>query len=258
MIPQQWNNLSQDEITIKFEEMAMKVSQMEDDEFEKFTQENGFKDPADWDHSKQEFYMSVAAKEGISYTQAVMNGTMIYQQHSVKANSATMGQAGGIMSPVEGVSLEQWAQVNAKIVSGGNVDDLIKTISCDKAKWDRVNNEWNTRMSNDTTFTIATVYGQAFTAPAAGAAPVDYEAICPYEKYMEVSVAMDIFTQQGHDPQKIISNFGFTLSEWTNIGAFWSKRFMEQTDKYYELHNKYDAEFRQKYSAGAANSDLEL
>jgi len=258
MIPNEWNNLSQDEITIKFEEMAMKVSQMSDDEFENYVKQNGFNDPSDWDHSKQEFYSSVAAKEGISFQQAVMNGTMLYQQHAVKANTATMGQAGGIMSPVEGVSLEQWAQVNAKIVSGGSVDDLIKTIGCDKAKWDRVNNEWNTRMANDTTFTIAQVYGKAFTAPAAGSAPVDYEAVCPYEKYMEVFVAMDIFSQQGHDPQKILSNFGFSLSEWTNIGAFWSKKFQEQTDKYYALHTKYDAEFRQKYSGGAANSDLEL
>jgi len=258
MIPKEWNNLSQEEITIKFEEMTMKMSELEDDEYDGFAQQNGFNDAAHWDHSKQEFYMSVAEKEGISYTQAVMNAGMLYQQRAVMVNTASMGQAGGIMEPVEGVTLEQWAQVNAKIVSGGNLDELVKTINCDKAKWDRVNNEWNTRMSNDTTFTIAQVYGKAFTAPAAGTAPVDYEAICPYEKYMEVFVAMDIFSQQGHDPQKILSNFGFSLSEWTNIGAFWTKRFQEQTDKYYELFNKYDQEFRQKYAAGASNSDLEL
>jgi len=76
--------------------------------------------------------------------------------------------ANPLLEPVEGITLDQWAQANAKLASGGTTDEVIKGLSIDAPKWDRVNNEWLTRMSNDTSFTIATKYSAAFNQSATG------------------------------------------------------------------------------------------
>ena len=63
-----------------------------------------------------------------------------------------------LLEPVEGITLDQWAEANAKIASGTATEEAIKSIGADMPKWDRVNAEWLTRMSNDTSFTISQKY----------------------------------------------------------------------------------------------------
>ena len=92
-------------------------------------------------------------------TQTLMMGEM---------NLRLEGELKGEIEPVEGVSLDAWAGAQAKIASGGAVDDAIKSLGIDKAKWERVSAEWNARMSRDTTTTIATAYGKAFMASGQG------------------------------------------------------------------------------------------
>ncbi|MBX7152792.1 hypothetical protein K1X84_14270 [bacterium] len=77
-------------------------------------------------------------------------------------------QASGELSPVEGVSLEDWALANAKIINGTGVNEILKILKIEQPQWDRINAEWNARMARDTTFAIATVYGQAFANAGQG------------------------------------------------------------------------------------------
>ena len=104
-----------------------------------------------------------------------------------------------ILDPVEGVSVEQWAEVNAKLASGTAAEEAIKDYGMDMPKWDRVNNEWTTRMSNDTSFVISQKYAAAFNSTATGnlgsGAGINAESV-PFEKFVESMVAQDVLGRQ--------------------------------------------------------------
>ena len=51
-----------------------------------------------------------------------------------------------LLEPVEGITLEQWAGVNGQLASGVSTEDAVKSLGVDMPKWDRVNNEWLSRM----------------------------------------------------------------------------------------------------------------
>ena len=101
-------------------------------------------------------------------TQAQMNARQ-------RASEAQMAQkraaSGDVLSPVEGVSLEQYAATSAKQASGMSQADFAQFLGSqgmDPAKWDRVSNEWMARMSRDTSGVISSAYAAAFAGGASG------------------------------------------------------------------------------------------
>ena len=126
---------------------------------------------------------------------------------------------------MEGVTLEQWAHMQAALAGGGNIDQLIAQARMDRPKWDRVSAEWMQRMSTDTTFTIATAYGNAFAgaaqgqygAQAAQAAAVGVggdlgaEPIS-FERFVEIQEAMSAGTRRGSTLTRCSRTSGCRLS----------------------------------------------
>jgi Family of unknown function (DUF6620) len=179
-----------------------------------------------------------------------------------KAHAMTgQGGGGGGLDPVEGVTIEQWAHVQAALASGGNIDQLIAQARMDRPKWDRVSAVWMQRMQTDTTATIATVYGNAFAgaaqgqygAQAARAAAVGVggnvgaEPI-PFELFVEIQEAMGAAARRGHDANAVLAHFGLSTVDWGNAGMFWSKRMQQEMTKYSELYTHYSDLYRAKYS----------
>jgi len=172
-----------------------------------------------------------------------------------------MGNAN--LEPFEGITLEQWASANAKLASGGKTEDVIKDLGVDMPKWDRVNNEWLTRMKNDTTFTISTKYAAAFTSSASGnlggGSAINADSF-PFEKYVECMVAQDVLGKQGRDAQDVLKDFGMTVADYSNVASFWSGKMMSDFSLVTKMM-QLDAEYRKKYSemsGGDAHSDLEF
>ncbi|MGA2667953.1 MAG: DUF6620 family protein [Ignavibacteria bacterium] len=168
-----------------------------------------------------------------------------------------------ILDPVEGITLEQWAEVNAKLASGTPAEEAIKSIAADMPKWDRVNNEWLTRMRNDTTFTISNKYAAAFNKGASGnlgsGSQVSADSF-PFEKYIEVMVAQDVLGKQGRDAQDVLKDFGLTVADYSNISSYWSGKMMSDFSLAAKMA-QLDAEFRKKYQSmapGSAHSDIEF
>ncbi len=130
-----------------------------------------------------------------------MKATQDYMMKGMQAQMGAGGKLAGEVEPVEGVSLELWAEQMVRVASGATIDDVCKTVGCDKAKWDRVSAEWNARMSRDTTATIAMAYGNAFTKaqakPGVGGSKYAQAAQTPgkgeppisLERYVEVMEA---------------------------------------------------------------------
>jgi hypothetical protein len=172
-----------------------------------------------------------------------------------------------ILDPVEGITLDQWAAVNAKLASGTSTDDAIKTIGCDAPKWDRVNAEWLTRMRNDTTFTISQKYSAAFNTNASGNLGSGAQVSAtgtgatgesfPFEKYIECMVAQDVLGKQGRDAQDVLKDFGLTVADYSNISAYWSGKMMSDFSLASRMM-QLDAEYRHKYNsmtAGQSNNE---
>lgn len=176
-----------------------------------------------------------------------------------------------ILDPVEGITLEQWAAVNAKIASGATAEEAIKGIEADMPKWDRVNAEWLTRMKNDTSFTISQKYAAAFNTNASGnlgsGAQVSSTGAggsgesFPFEKYIECMVAQDVLGKMGRDAQDVLKDFGLTVADYSNISAYWSGRMMSDFSLAAKM-GQLDAEYRYKYNQIAAsqpnNEDIQF
>ncbi len=257
-MPKGWENLSDDEILGKLGPVALEYNQRGEDE--SYLKEQGFENEDHLMGFTTYFQNMVAEKRGISILELVGQITQATQKHIV-SNAETMKGEGGIMEPVEGISCEDWAKVNAKIASGASVEDSIKIIGVDLAKWDIVNNEWMTRMSNDTTFTISQIYGNAFNASATGnlggTSDINEDNF-PYEKYVEVMVAQDKLTAIGKDPQLILASFGLSVVDWSNASAYWSQKFNQNVEKYYQQYTELTKKFEEKYKSGSVHDDIEF
>jgi hypothetical protein len=62
------------------------------------------------------------------------------------------------LEPIGGVTLEEWAKVEAALEAGAKLQPLIAQLHLDADTWANVAAAWHTRMNNDTSGRIATEY----------------------------------------------------------------------------------------------------
>lgn len=167
------------------------------------------------------------------------------------------------LEPIEGVSFEDWAAANAKLASGIKTEELIKSMGIDMPRWDRVNNEWLTRMKNDKTYTLAMKYSAVFNNNASGNLPNKKdinENTYPFEKYVEVIAAMDVLGRQGRDAQDVLKDFGLTAADYSNLSSFWSKKIMFSPLTLGTKMSTLLVEYQKKYEKqiGTQNEDIQF
>mgnify|MGYP003471372541 CR=1 FL=1 len=167
---------------------------------------------------------------------------------------------GSILDPVEGVTLEDRATANAKMTSGTAKDEICKLLGVDAPKWDRVNEEWLTRMKNDTSFTITTKYAAAFNQSASGnlgkGSASAAESIS-FEKYIESMVAQDVLGKQGRDAQDVLKDFGMTVADYSNVSSYWTGKMMTDFSLGMKMNNLMN-EYKAKYEAMKTDSHSDL
>ncbi|MBW1807045.1 MAG: hypothetical protein JRJ87_02540 [Deltaproteobacteria bacterium] len=179
----------------------------------------------------------------------------------------------GLMEPFEGVTIEMWAQAAAGMLA--NQDEasqaqMLAGLGMDRAKYDRANNEFQSRMQRDTTGAIATVYGQAFSGAqgitgGGGAGNVDGSAAqlgeepVSFEKYGEIAGAQAAWGETGQDVTGMLQQvFGIGVSEISAYGAYWSTKFQADVKlmmKHAELMDKYKAQYM---GGGGMDDDLDI
>ncbi len=182
--------------------------------------------------------------------------------------SQIAGQAAsGNLDPVEGIDIDTWAAGNAKIANGMSVEEVLTIVGTEKPLWDKASAEWNARMSQDTSATIATVYGNAFVNSNIGkfaSAGAEAEAkpaqgstsgniMEDFELYVKVMAHMGKGAEQGQDPQSILAIYGANLTDWASAGGHWTAQISTNTAmamQMAELMGKYNAEFE---GAGAGD-----
>lgn len=258
-LPAGWEDYTGKELRYHTTQLLLQISNVADGDSEARTL--GFKDE---DHfralheisNNSDYFPELLDAEG----NLDQGASTIEYQNSVREQAKDMEGEGEILAPIDGVSCATWASANAKIASNGDwTDEVLTIISGDRAKWDKVNNAWQERMSNDTSFVIAQIYGDAFNASATGnlggMADIN-ETNFPFEKYIEVSVAMKHMTDQGKDPQQALSLFDLTVADYSNVSTFWSNKQNENINYYHELRIQLEEKFDKKYEAGDLNDDI--
>jgi hypothetical protein len=187
-----------------------------------------------------------------------MNAVSDYMKAGMQQRAQPGGELADQFQPVEGVSLQDWARYQAKLAGGGDFDQVLASAGIDRARWERVSAEWNARMARDTTLTIATAYGQAFTSGAGGSfgqaaqSPGEGQPPIPLEKYVEAMEAQNAGAAQGKDATQILQSFGLSIIDWSNVSTWWSaylnanmlKNDAKLYHEYTALSQKYAAKYR--------------
>ena len=142
----------------------------------------------------------------------------------------------GLLSPVEGVSIEVYAQVTTQ-QANLSPDALLQVLAqhqMDRPKWERVSKGWMERMQTDTTGTVSTAFSNAFTA-ATAASGVPAESIT-FEQYAEISGAMSAWSKQGKDISAGLDRqFGMSAQDFSRISMHWSTKMQEDFSMYDRL-----------------------
>jgi hypothetical protein len=217
---------------------------------------------------------------GQKATQAMMAGRMRQQQEKQKSQIASNPE---MLAPIEGVTVETYAQMSAQQAKGLSQDQFVALLAqngMDQAKFARVSAGWIDRMSKDTTATVATVYGKAFssagqgqfgaggaaggqalgsfdaagnvTAPNANAEP------CTFEKYCEIMGAQAAWAKSGKDVNAMLKQqFNINALDWSNMGSYWSTKMMSDYTIATRMNDMLMF-YEKKYSAPSADADLKF
>lgn len=199
--------------------------------------------------------------------QALVNRAVMRSMNERMKYAVAGAAASGIMDPVEGVSLQIYASLQAKQATAKpeEFQQLLAQHQMDQAKWERVAKGWLDRMTRDTTGAIATEYSKAFMGQgqygAAGAAsadvmaqgqmglsgPSDSAEPMSFEKYCEISGAMSAWSKQGKDISAgLDKHFQMTAMDFSNVSMYWSQKMMADLS-IIDRQSALIAEYEQKY-----------
>lgn len=238
----------------------------------------GIRDRMHWQTVRDSVNSALARKYG-SYEevgQREINWRMGQMQRHQQQQTARAA-ASGEMNPVEGIGLEKWAAMNAAIVSGASLEDLLRSNGIDQGKWERASAEWNARMARDTTFAITTVYGNAFQAASQGKygnyareanaaraanRELAMEPPMSIEQYWEILYEQDYGSKQGRNPVEVLKSCGLTIVDWTDLGSFMGY-YMNRTvtrnwQQFEAMHERVKAKFAAKYPGVTSDVDIKF
>jgi len=196
------------------------------------------------------------------YTNAMMKARM--GQHAAKQAAAANSDP-TLLQPEDGVTLDQWAGASAQMAGLGatatiqQVTEVLAKFGLDKAKYEKANTAWQAKMQRDTTFVIATKFGEAF-ANAQGQGAGAGEP-CTFDKFCEVMAAQAMWAESGLDVNAQLNKvFGINAAEYSKYSSYWSPKMssdIAMVRKQQELDTKYRAKYKGA-SVTAADDDLSL
>lgn len=202
-------------------------------------------------------------------SQRVMSASMKAHQMMHRANmQSTMQADPALTEPVEGVTMEQYAQLQAQAtsLSQDQLAALLAQHGMDLAKWSRVSKAWNDRMANDTTRTLVMIYGQAFNAAGAGQFGAQAQAYAatgfdgtaaggpepmPFERCCEIQGAIQAWSVTGQDVNAMLAKtFGMNAQDFSAAHTWWISQLTADAARFSE-YNELCERYQAQYSAGA-------
>ena len=210
-------------------------------------------------------------------SQAFMTAVMRAGQRKLQARQqAKVAASPGILAPIEGITVDQYALIAARAAQNPPQDQFLALLTqheLDVAAWNRVNSQWTDRMSKDTSGAIAGAYSKAFmgsgqgqsggagqAAAAAGwggAAAGGAEPI-PFEKLCEIQGAMGAWAKTGQDVNaNLESQFNMRANDWSAASTWWMTQLMADMSRF-TVYNKRVEEFEGRYMGPRKKADQDL
>lgn len=169
-----------------------------------------------------------------------------------------------MFAPVEGVSLEKWAGINARTVLGENEDKILKAEKIKKSSWEKAEKTWEERMGQDRSMRLASIYSQYFLGAGIGKYPeagrdvaralaentqLKTDPPIPMEKWVEITQAITVGTQRGKKYDEIMKMFDMNPYDWSVVSNWWGKALVQKSlfAEYQELNNKYGKMYRERF-----------
>jgi ankyrin repeat protein len=167
--------------------------------------------------------------------------------------SVPTGGGGSPLSPIEGISLEQWARANGRLTADVPLDVVLGSLGLTKAQWERAHEQWSRRLSENVG-RLGTNYATHFRAAmdeevAKRTGRPATEAPITFEKWVEVQQA------SAAAAQRVPQLYEMTPSDWTRVSSWWNQRLSGgQVDRstYDQLSEKYRQQFASRPPARAA------
>lgn len=167
---------------------------------------------------------------------SAQRGLDVANQYAAAEMQKNIGaaQAGGLLDPVNGVSLEDWAAANAKIMGGMPLPQILGVLGVDEAAWASASATWNGRLSSDRTFAVSKVYGDAFVNSNIGkfaqagmvapANPAVDKVKADFELYVKIMTHQSVGAGQGLDPTAVLAKYGLSVLDWSMVSGYWSPK----------------------------------
>ena len=292
--PQQWQDewgpLSQGQLDDFFFQMfEIEDNQPDPAKQKQLLQQFGYRHREQYEWVKLTFMKYYGTPSGGAVDDHLFNSSEIQSRMMAARMKQTQSkqntfaaQNSELLAPVEGVTVEQYAGIAARQATGLSMPDfqaLLAQNGMDQAKWDRVSGEWVRRMSMDTTATIATIYGKAFSgsgagtygaAGAAGAAAMNATGASgqmhtaggaepvSFEKYCEIGGAQQAWAASGKDVNAMLKQaFNISALDWSNMSTYWMTKMMADIGMMTRM-TELQSFYAQKYASAKAGGDLQI
>jgi hypothetical protein len=181
-----------------------------------------------------------------------------------------------LLAPVEGVSVEMYAQLAARMAQGLPQDQLMAALAqhgVDYPAWERAQQVWIDRMSKDLTGTIGTIYSKAFmssgqgqySAAGAATAATGFNGTAaaggepmPFDRFCEIDGAMSAWSKTGQDVNALLkSQFNMTAADYSMASTWWWSQITADLSKM-PAYDAKKAEYEKKYSGPVQRHDQDI
>jgi hypothetical protein len=151
------------------------------------------------------------------------------------------------MQPINGISLERYAELSALVSDAGTDADaqakIVEGAGVSRADWEAAKSGWTARMQDMSNMgRIATLYMQLYQAALANKGPV---ARVSFEDYVAMSAVVKLRTYEG-----MLATYQISQSDWTTIAGHWNQTMGQNMGQYANFHGLVDQEVARLRSGG--------
>lgn len=229
---------------------------------------------------RREVYMAWNECDSDQYIRFDNRNSLAHHGVAQMGNNMQEDENNPLLAPVHGINLRDYSAICAKLGSGVDENDIYKAFGIDATIWGEINTVWPARMAEDTTFSIAVLFGQYFGEAdqhpklQGVKSNLSEEGEANLERlkndvyfYYELSGARQAAYEYGLDgAQWILDNFGIGLGDFQSVAMKYMELQNQNFDSNYvreclDYQDEKQAEYAEKFAAeqgGNVADDVEF
>ena len=229
---------------------------------------------------RRDVYMAWNECDSDQYIRFDNRNSLAHHGVAQMGNNMQEDENNPLLAPVHGVNLRDYSAICAKLGSGVDENDIYKAFGIDATIWGEINTVWPARMAEDTTFSIAVLFGQYFGEAdqhpklQGVKSNLSEEGEANLERlkndvyfYYELSGARQAAYEYGLDgAQWILDNFGIGLGDFQSVAMKYMELQNQNFDSNYvreclDYQDEKQTEYAEKFAAeqgGNVADDVEF